>query len=88
LNYNELKLQILQVLSVTGPADSNRLAKAFAESKGITVDIHALRMALMRYHEQGLLRRERAEGMFRYTLTQRGLKRLRWLEEQSAGLKP
>jgi DNA-binding transcriptional regulator PaaX len=52
------------------------------------MDIHALRMALMRYYKQGLLKRERAGGMFTYTLTERGIQRLRWLEEQTLKSKP
>jgi DNA-binding transcriptional regulator PaaX len=88
LNYNELKLNILQVLSQTGPLDSSSLGEAIAESKKIILDIHALRMALMRYHKQGLLKRERAEGVFRYALTERGLQRLRWLEQQTMRTKP
>ena len=82
MDYNELKLKILRVLSKTGPADSVSLERVIAGSKEITLDIHALRMALMRYYKQGLLRRERSGGMFRYVLTERGLQRLRWLEEQ------
>ena len=82
MHFNELKLQILQVLSKTGPVDSSSLAGAIAESKRMALDIHALRMALMRYYKQGLLRRERARGMFRYALTERGLQRLHWLEQQ------
>jgi hypothetical protein len=44
---------------------------------------HALRMALMRYHKQGLLKREKEGGVFRYALTERGNQRLHWLEEQA-----
>jgi hypothetical protein len=83
LDYNVLKLRILRLLSKTGPTDSNSLAITIAESKEITLDIHALRMALMRYHKQGLLKRERAGGTFTYALTERGIQRLRWLEQQT-----
>gem|GEM_PF-970799 len=83
LNYNVLKLRILRLLSKTGPTDSSSLASTIAESKEITLDIHALRMALMRYHKQGLLKRERAGGTFTYALTERGIQRLRWLEQQT-----
>ena len=88
MDYNELKLHILRILSKTGPVDSSGLAKVISESKQIALDIHALRMALMRYHKQGLLRRERTGGLYRYTLTERGRQRLSWLEKQSIGLKP
>ena len=83
LDYNELKLRILRLLSKTGPMDSSSLASTIAESKEITLDIHALRMALMRYHKQGLLKRERSGGTFTYALTERGIQRLRWLEQQT-----
>jgi len=80
LDYNELKVRVLQILRQEGSLDSDSLGKRLAESKGIVVDIHALRMALMRYYKQGLLRRERTGGMFRYSLSERGVGRLRWLE--------
>ena len=84
LDYNALKLRILRLLSKTGPTDSGSLASTIAESKEIRLDIHALRMALMRYHKQGLLKRERTAGTFTYALTERGIQRLRWLEQQAA----
>ena len=61
---------------------SGVLIKRLSESEAITLDIHALRMALMRYYKQGLLRRERSGGTFTYTISERGIQRLRWLEEQ------
>ena len=83
LDYNVLKLRILRLLSKTGPTDSGSLASTIAESEEMTLDIHALRMALMRYHKQGLLKRERTGGTFTYALTERGIQRLRWLEQQT-----
>ena len=83
LDYNLLKLRILRLLSKTGPADSGSLASTIAEMKEISMDIHALRMALMRYYKQGLLKRERVGGIFTYALTERGIQRLRWLEAQT-----
>ena len=83
MDYNALKLRILRLLSKTGPTDSSSLASTISEGKEFTLDIHALRMALMRYHKQGLLKRERAGGTFTYALTERGIQRLRWLEEQT-----
>jgi len=88
LDYNVLKLRILRLLSKTGPVDSGSLASTIGETKETAMDIHALRMALMRYYKQGLLKRERAGGMFTYTLTERGIQRLRWLEEQTLKSKP
>ena len=79
MDYNELKLPVLNIISHTGSIDSGTLTKLLAEKK-IVIEIHAVRMALMRYYKQGLLRRERTGGMFRYSLSERGVRRLRWLE--------
>ena len=83
MGFNERKLKLLHFLSETGPLDSNSLARAIVSSKEFRLDIHALRMALMRYYKQGLLRREKVEGVFRYDLSERGIQRLHWLEEQT-----
>jgi DNA-binding transcriptional regulator PaaX len=80
LDYNQLKLVILRVLSDTGSLDSGDLAKKL-ESKGILLEIHALRMALMRYYKQGLLKRERRGGALIYSLSERGSQRLQWLQQ-------
>jgi hypothetical protein len=88
LDYNVLKLRVLRLLSKLGPIDSGSLANSIAESQESKLDIHALRMALMRYHKQGLLRRERSGGSFHYCLTERGIQRLRWLEQQSSEANP
>ena len=82
MDYNELKLTVLQRISMDGPTNSEVLRRKLAESK-ITLDIHALRMALMRYYKQGLLKRERSGGMFIYVVSERGTQRLRWLEAQA-----
>jgi DNA-binding transcriptional ArsR family regulator len=83
LDYNVLKLRILRLLSKAGPADSNTLATTIAETNDASIDIHAVRMALMRYYKQGLLKREKVGGVFRYAITERGIQRLRWLEDQA-----
>lgn len=82
MDYNELKLVVLKILFENGPRESVSLAKNLA-AKGIVIDIHALRMALMRYYKQGLLKRERAGGLFSYSLSERGIARLGWLERQT-----
>ena len=82
LDYNELKLLILELLFTHGPSNSESLVKKLAELKQVTLDIHALRMALMRYHKQGLLKREKSRGSFVYMISERGILRLKWLEEQ------
>jgi DNA-binding transcriptional regulator PaaX len=83
LNFNKLKVPILELLVEDGAMDGASLSKRLAESNQIVIDIHALRMALMRYYKQGLLRRERSRGVFRYTISQRGVQRLRWLQQHS-----
>jgi len=47
---------------------------------GAGVEIHAVRMALMRYYRQGLLLRKKEGGSFSYNLSDRGLHRFEWLE--------
>ena len=84
MDYNELKLHVLQIISEAGSVDSGTLRKLLADRK-IVIDIHAVRMALMRYYKQGLLRRVRSGGMFTYAISDRGIHRLQWLEQQLQG---
>jgi len=83
LDFNKLKVPILELLVEDGAMDGTDLSKRLAESNQIVIDIHALRMALMRYYRQGLLRRERSGGVFKYGISQRGVQRLRWLQQHS-----
>ena len=82
MHYNELKLLIMRILSGQGLIDSSAVAARLGAG-GIELDVHAVRMALMRYYRQGLLRRERRSGMYVYTLSDRGISRWRWLESVS-----
>ena len=79
LHYNELKRLILRVLS-KGPRNSLSLVEELGELRVGLLEVHAVRMALVRYYKQGLLNRERRAGMFVYSLSERGLRRLEWLE--------
>jgi DNA-binding transcriptional ArsR family regulator len=79
LDYNQLKLAILQAISKRWPLDSTGVSRELS-AKGLAIDIHALRMALMRYYKLGLLKRERRGGVFVYSLSERGVQRLHWLE--------
>jgi len=79
LHYNELKRAVLRILS-TGPMNSLSLVEELARHRVEPLEVHAVRMALVRYYKQGLLRRERRSGMFIYTISERGLRRLEWLE--------
>ncbi len=76
-----MKVQILRLLTKITEADSVTIKHELA-SRGLPLDIHALRMALMRYHKQGILRRERSGVRFLYGITEKGRQRLRWLDSQ------
>lgn len=79
LHYNELKKLILRVLSI-GPMNSLSLVEELGKYRVEPLEVHAVRMALVRYHKQGLLNREKKSGMFVYSISERGLRRLEWLE--------
>jgi DNA-binding transcriptional regulator PaaX len=79
MNYNQLKLLVLRILSESPSTDSSGLAAALTAA-GVNLDMHAIRMALMRYYRQGLLSRERKLGVYAYGLSERGVHRLAWLE--------
>jgi DNA-binding transcriptional regulator PaaX len=82
LDYNQLKRLLLRTIAESGPTDSVALVQKLS-SVGERFEIHAVRMALVRYYRQGLLKRERAGGQFKYSLSSRGTARLRWLEGQT-----
>jgi DNA-binding PadR family transcriptional regulator len=79
LHYNELKRVVLRILSA-GPKNSLSLVQELARHGVEPLEVHAVRMALVRYYKQGLLKRQRESGMFVYTLSERGLRRLKWLD--------
>lgn len=81
MDYNQLKSLILRIILDHVAIDANSVLAELV-SGGVRADIHAVRMALVRYHRLGLLKRERAGGMYRYSLSERGIARLRWLEQQ------
>jgi hypothetical protein len=80
LDYNELKRVLLRTLADGGSLDSTTLFEKLNSAGPERFEIHAVRMALVRYYRQGLLRRERSGGEFRYALSTRGIARLSWLE--------
>jgi len=75
---------LLRTLADCGPTDSIGLFQKLTSVGVGQFEIHAVRMALVRYYRQGLLKRERAGGQFRYSLSGRGTARLRWLEGQTS----
>lgn len=87
MDYNQLKLLVLRALSERGATDSSAVAAALSAS-GVRLDMHAIRMALMRYYKQGLLKRERRFGLYAYELSERGISRLAWLESSARARLP
>ena len=83
LDYNELKRLLLRTLADIGPTNGDSLARHLNLEAEARFEIHAVRMALVRYYRQGLLRRVRTGGEFQYSLSARGANRLQWLESQA-----
>ena len=83
LDYNELKRLLLRTLADIGPINSDSLAARLNLEREARFEIHAIRMALVRYYRQGLLKRVRSGGEFQYSLSARGVNRLQWLEDQA-----
>lgn len=83
MDYNQLKLPVLRILSQEGPMDSIAIATRLRDSARIMIEIHALRMALVRYYRQGILKRTRSGGRHTYSISERGVARLKWLQEQA-----
>jgi hypothetical protein len=79
MNYNELKIRILALFESTQEIDSLKVRGLLAKDKSVSLTDKAVEMALMRYWRQGLLSRTRRSGMFRYSITERGLARREWL---------
>jgi len=82
MDYNRLKLLVLRTISERGATDSSAVAAALNVA-GVGLDVHAIRMALMRYYRQGLLTRKRKFGLYIYDLSERGVRRLAWLESSA-----
>lgn len=81
LHYNQLKELILRAL-LEEPKDSLLLVEELSRQRNGRFEIHAVRMALVRYYKQGLLNREKRAGVFNYSISDRGRRRLQWLESQ------
>jgi hypothetical protein len=74
--YNEAKTLTLSICRELGEVSPRDLAGV----EEITAETASMR--LIRYHKQGLLTRTKEGRSYVYTLTQRGLERLQWLETQ------
>jgi DNA-binding transcriptional regulator PaaX len=79
MNYNELKVHVLNLLESTNELDSFKIRQLLATEETLKLTDKAVEMALLRYWRQGLLSRTRRAGRFQYALTERGLARREWL---------
>ncbi len=82
MRFNQLKRAILELFTAESECTSLQVAQRLVDSEVGALDIHALRMALVRYHRQGLLVRERRGGSYAYRLSEKGARRLLWLKGQ------
>ncbi len=75
--YNVAKTDILDTIRTLGLVTAKEIALVTNRTP------EAASMALLRYHKQGLLSRGTLKGRTKgYTLTERGLERLGWLESE------
>jgi predicted transcriptional regulator len=75
MEHNELKYYILDLLS-----DDN-VWTSFEVSKALQISFVNASNALHRYFKQGILRRRKISknGTYGYTISEKGLERLKWL---------
>jgi DNA-binding transcriptional regulator PaaX len=78
MDYNELKIRVLNLFEASGELDSERVRTHLVRAK-IELSDKAVEMALLRYFRQGLFSRTRRSGRFQYRLTEKGLARRVWL---------
>ena len=78
LDYNQLKIRVLDLFHRSQELASEDILKLLRESKIASSD-KAVKMALMRYTRQGLLARNKKTGVFCYRLTEKGSARRDWL---------
>lgn len=78
--YNLTKKAVLESLSHGGWHTAKEIRSLLLSKLGISKDVVALRMALMRYYHQGLLKRKKKmRREFMYAISPRGIERLNWL---------
>ena len=80
MDYNQLKIRVLNLFLGSRELASEEILKLLQESKIESSD-KAVKMALMRYTRQGLLTRDKKTGVFHYRLTEKGLARRNWLSK-------
>ncbi len=81
MDYNQLKLRILEFFRQTEEYESSQILKLVISATDSEHHDKAIEMALLRYWRQGLLKRVRRRGRFYYTLTERGTARRDWLRK-------
>jgi hypothetical protein len=83
MDYNERKMKTLSRL-IEGWYTPERIYE-FSEGKS-KISIFSTRMALLRYYRQGLLHRRKTghHREYEYRISERGRKRLEWLEKKNA----
>jgi DNA-binding transcriptional regulator PaaX len=79
MDYNQLKLKILELLDESKEYESSQILTLVVAEGDTKHGDKAIEMALLRYWRQGLLKRERKRGRFYYALTEKGLARREWL---------
>ena len=72
--YNERKILILEAMAELPEADANEICEILGDAT-----LPTIAMALLHYHRQGLLTREKRGGFYRYRLTTKGYERLIYL---------
>ena len=84
MDYNQLKLRILELFKKSEEYESAQVLALIVSKSGPRHRAKAIEMALMRYWRQGLLKRERRGGRFYYSLSERGEARRAWLRSTMA----
>ena len=75
--FNQTKLLVLLHLERVDEVSAGEIAFAGGQSR------ESISMALLRYHRYGLVNRRRnGSGVYLYSISDKGLERLYWLEEQ------
>ena len=79
MEFNELKIMVLEILEESEAMSSDEILYSLDDD--VEIDPKALQMALLRYHRQGLLHREKRGRNYYYEITERGIDRLNWLRD-------
>jgi predicted transcriptional regulator len=81
MDYNQLKIRVLNLFKGPEELASEDVRKALVQNSEIELSDKAVKMALMRYTRQGLLSRTKKEGAYHYSLTEKGSSRRDWLSK-------